>query len=397
MDGGSYVLYINLSMAAIVAGVFLCAYLQDKRRIQALCWLGACGFVLINGTIEAVVPQLSLITGLRVLAYACFMAALGLLALGLAYQLRVKFPWMAVATFFALSMILNIAILDMERNAPLRLYLYHGPYMLMGSFSAWIILHARHKAVLEYLLLAAVSLLNLHFLLRPTAAKLLGGMGDSPQAYLSTPYAAYDQTVLAIIALALAALLSLVLVREVIRSLTKVSVTDPLSGLMNRRGFLESAQKFLHNPPATGQVIYVAVADIDYFKSINDRYGHEAGDKVIKAFGDLLMVIAADGANVARIGGEEFAIMFGAPNSAAARLYAQNIRNATELGAADKDRDLPRFTVSIGVAGKAEGEPLNALMRRADLALYRAKQDGRNRVVLAETLELSDLLVPAAA
>jgi diguanylate cyclase (GGDEF)-like protein len=386
VGSGSYVLFINIAMAGIVASVFLFAYLQDRRRTQALCWLGACGLVIINGAIEAAMPQLSAYDPLRVGLFTCFLSAIGLLGYGFSHQYKVKFPLGPAVTIFAASVIVNVAILDMERNSMLRMYLYHGPYFLMGSISALMLLRAPQKALLEYLLIAILGLLNLHFIMRPVAARMLGGMGDSASSYLSTHYAAFDQTALAIIALALAALMSLVLVREVIRNLTKVGVTDTLSGLLNRRGFLEEAKNVIDEPQTMGRNVFLTIADIDHFKAINDTHGHEAGDRVIQAFGALLATLAADGTRVARIGGEEFAVLFSAPNTALARLYCESIRTAADVGAAGKEEALPRFTVSFGLAALVAGESLASLTRRADLALYGAKQGGRNRVAIAEPI-----------
>lgn len=371
-------------MAAITAAVFLCAYLQDRKRIQALCWLGACALVIINGTIEALLPQVSALATLRVFAYACFLTAIGLLGAGLAYQCQVKFHWGAAITVFGAALLVNIAILDMPRHSQLRLYLYHGPYFLMGALGALTILRARHKGLLENLIFATVCLLNLHFLLRPTAIKLLGGMGDSPQTYLATPYAAYDQTVLAIVALALAALLSLALVRDLIVSLTKVSLTDPLSGLMNRRGFQASAEKILKSPSLPGHGLFLAIADLDHFKKINDTHGHDVGDKVIRAFGQMLESAAASGASVARIGGEEFAVLFRAPNKTLARMSCENFRALAQVGAGTGETGLPSYTASFGLAELMPGESFESLASRADVALYAAKQAGRNLVVLAQ-------------
>ena len=132
--------------------------------------------------------------------------------------------------------------------------------------------------------------------------------------------------------------------------------------------------------------MFLATADIDHFKSINDSSGHETGDRVIQAIGALPDTLAAPGTSVARIGGEGFAILFHSPNTALARLYCESIRTAAEVGAADKERVLPPFTVSFGLSGHVLGESLESLARSADLALYEAKQAGRNRVAIADPL-----------
>jgi diguanylate cyclase (GGDEF)-like protein len=386
VGSGGYVLFINIAMAGIVAAVFLFAFLHDRRRIQALCWLGSCGLVIISGAIEAAMPQLANDGPFRVASFCSFLSAIGLLGIGFGHQYAVKFPWGPAITIFAASIIVNVAILDMERNSQLRLYLYHGPYFLMGSLSALMLLRARNKAVLEYLLIATLSLFNLHFIMRPVTSRMLGGMGDSAKTYLTTQYAAFDQTVLAICALALAALMSLVLVRDVFRGLTKASHTDPLSGLLNRRGFLEGAKPFIDASRGAGRNVFLVIADIDHFKSVNDTHGHETGDRVIQAFGLLLETLGAAETSVARIGGEEFAMMFNSPNIALARLYCESIRTAAEVGAAGKCEELPRFTVSFGLAALVPGESLASLTRRADLALYSAKQGGRNRVAISDPI-----------
>jgi diguanylate cyclase (GGDEF)-like protein len=386
LGSGNCVLLVNIAMAAIVAAGFLFAYIHDRRRIQALCWIGAAVMVLIDGALEAAAPHLFMFAPLRVFAYCCFLAGIGLLALGFAHQYRVKFPTGPVIGLYLASLMINIAILDMPRGSALRLALYHWPYFLMGCIAAVMIFSAKGKTLLDHLLCGIVSLLCLHFLMRPLSAQFFGGMGKSPAEYLSTPYAAFDQTALAILAMALVTLMSLVLVRDVIRSLTKTSFTDPLSGLLNRRGFLERAREFMQISSVSRRDVFLAIADIDHFKSINDTKGHGTGDQVIQAFGAMLEALSADGTSVARIGGEEFAILFNAPNMALARLYCESIRTAAEVGAADKQDQLPRFTASFGLAGLVQGESLESLTRRADQALYSAKQRGRNRVAIADPL-----------
>jgi diguanylate cyclase (GGDEF)-like protein len=383
LGSGSYVLFINIAMAALVAGGFVVAYAHDRRRMQALCWIAAALCVIANGVIEAAMPHLHSPAALRIAGYSCFMAGLGLLGLGFSHQYTSKFPFGAAIAIFIGALIVNVAILDMERNSLARMFLFQTPYALMGCLSVPMIARFKNKSALDYLALATMALFNLHFVLRPFTARLLGGMGENASAYLSTPYAAFDQTVLAILAMALVTVMSLLLVRDVISSLTKVSVTDPLSGLLNRRGFLDRANAFIQTSRGTHQKVFLVIADIDHFKAINDAHGHEMGDKVIQAFGNLLETLASAGTSVARIGGEEFAVLFTSPNEAVARLYCESIRMAAEVGAFDSERSLPRFTASFGVAGLAPGESLDSLSRRADMALYSAKQGGRNRVSVA--------------
>jgi diguanylate cyclase (GGDEF)-like protein len=396
LGSGYYLLCVNLALSLLVAGGFAVAYFADRRRKQALYWIAGALCVAADALIEAFIPLISTIPLARVATFTFFLLSLAFLAAGIAVQYRRKFPLRLVAVLFFGSVIVNILILGLERNEPVRIMLHNAPYIAMLLVSLGLISKSPRKKWLDYLFLADLSLVALHFALRPLSAALFGGMGNTAADYLRTPYSAFDQMILSILGIGLVALMAATLVRDVFRTLIKTSETDPLSGLLNRRGFVDRAKTLLGSNSSHWPV-FLIIADLDHFKSINDRYGHETGDRVIKAFGDLLSQVATDGSSVARIGGEEFAIIFTAPDAAAARLFCESIRNATDLGAADKNRDLPRFTVSIGVAGLVAGEPLNELMRRADLALYRAKQDGRNRVVVAASADLSELLVPAAA
>jgi diguanylate cyclase (GGDEF)-like protein len=397
LGSGYYLLCVNIALALLVAGGFAAAYGADKRRKQALHWIAGALCVAADAVVEAVIPFMVTIPLARVATFTFFLLSLTFLAAGIAVQYRQRLKWRPIAGLFAASVVLNILILDLERNAPIRIVLHNLPYVAMLLVSVVLIWKSPRKKWLDYLFLADLTLVGAHFALRPVSSALLGGMGGTAADYLTTPYSAFDQMILSVLGMGLVALMAATLVRDVFRTLVKTSETDPLSGLLNRRGFVDRAKKMIASEVDPAKQVFLIIADIDHFKSVNDRYGHETGDRVIKAFGELLVQVATDGACVARIGGEEFAVIFSAPGAAAAKLYCDSIRNATELGAADKDRDLPRFTVSLGVSNAVAGEPLNELMRRADLALYCAKQDGRNRVVLAQSSDLSELLVPAAA
>jgi diguanylate cyclase (GGDEF)-like protein len=397
LGSGYYLLCVNVALALLVAGGLAAAYRADRRRKQAFYWIAGALCIVADALIEAMIPFINAVPVARVATFALFLASLTFLAAGISVQYRRSLPLRSIALLFAGSVLLNILILELDRNAPLRIVLHNAPYIAMLLVSIILISKSPRKKWLDYLFLIDLALISVHFALRPITAAVFGGMGETPADYLATPYSGVDQMVLSILGVGLVALMAAALVRDVFQSLVKTSETDPLSGLLNRRGFVDRAKNLLSLQMHPAQQLFLVIADIDYFKSINDGFGHEAGDRVIKAFGALLGEVVADGASIARIGGEEFAVMFSAPNPGAARLVCESIRNAAELGAADKDRDLPRFTVSFGLACFVAGEPLNELMRRSDLALYRAKQDGRNRVVVAESADLSELLVPAAA
>jgi len=153
--------------------------------------------------------------------------------------------------------------------------------------------------------------------------------------------------------------------------------TDLLTGLLNRRA-LESRVRRLGpaNPYA------VVVADIDHFKRLNDTHGHEAGDRALKVLADVLRRAARDGDHVARWGGEEFVIVLEGGNAAYGLQFAERVR--TNLAAACEAKDIPAITTSFGISDTAMSGELDQLVRIADDALYRSKEDGRNRGTIGD-------------
>jgi diguanylate cyclase (GGDEF)-like protein len=159
--------------------------------------------------------------------------------------------------------------------------------------------------------------------------------------------------------------------------------TDPLTGIANRRGFLEQTAAS-RRAAAAAQPAAVMLFDLDQFKTINDRYGHAVGDRTLQIFADITKAhIGADGA-VGRWGGDEFvAVIYNTSHEIAATV-AERIQAAFEQAAADIDGRLVSATVSTGMAFSGHGAfELPAMLLQADQALYRAKSEGRNRLAIA--------------
>lgn len=165
--------------------------------------------------------------------------------------------------------------------------------------------------------------------------------------------------------------------------LTHLSYADGLTGLANRRRFMEVLQAELARQARSGHELCLLLIDADHFKDINDRHGHHAGDAVLRELARILMASVRAPADLpARLGGEEFAVILPDTRLDEARRVADRLREqvATHVFE-DRDTRL-RVTISIGLV-TARGLSLGALLQRADEALYRAKQTGRNRVVEA--------------
>ncbi|MEL6789450.1 MAG: diguanylate cyclase, partial [Pseudomonadota bacterium] len=168
----------------------------------------------------------------------------------------------------------------------------------------------------------------------------------------------------------------------------EMAVTDQLTGLYNRRYLASHLSAMFDRAYWTGRALSVLILDIDHFKAINDTFGHDAGDEVIRAFADRI-THAIRGIDLAcRYGGEEFLIAMPDTDMNFAHIVAERLRQdiAGDKVAVNSGRDRVEVTVSIGIASTEDGaEDDNAqkLIKRADEALYAAKQSGRNRVNLS--------------
>lgn len=161
------------------------------------------------------------------------------------------------------------------------------------------------------------------------------------------------------------------------------AMTDPLTGLYNRRFFYRMAQAELERGQQNGQFPALVMLDIDYFKRINDTYGHPVGDLVLRYVSNLLSDSVRKGDVVIRFGGEEFAVLLPNTRLEAAHLVAERLRTlVAEAPILSEREQVIRLTLSAGVAiSDPDHSDLNGLIRCADQALYQAKQAGRNQVI----------------
>ena len=278
-----------------------------------------------------------------------------------------------VATAVSVTMLLDLAIGDSVLVSPMALVLVAGGAMVTAVAVGP---RARQAGAAVWIGSAIAVAFALGCLALSIALLVLQG---SAMALAATTLVAVPLSVAA----GLAAILALNDDRAY--ALERLARTDALTGVWNRRGFDEAARHLIARARQSGAACAaVAIADIDGFKGINDSHGHAVGDATLVRFAQVLRNAAEPGDLLARLGGEEFAILAIGVDGAALHQRVERVRSLLSVPSIDP-KGPPVITASFGVATvDLDHHSLRDALERADRALYRAKSDGRNRVTLAE-------------
>lgn len=249
--------------------------------------------------------------------------------------------------------------------------------------TAWIIWRMGRATTPLFapVLAGCYSVMALALLLRAVQALMV-----APGTKISIDAPGHSNLPLAILVMFIGGLLNLAQIRlalgSVLHHLRTQALTDALTGAVNRRGLVQELAIVHQRAHQQTQGYAVLMVDVDHFKTINDRFGHDEGDRVLKRVASSLSEGVRHGDVVARWGGEEFCVLLPNMQLAEARTLAERL--LARIAASGN----PPVTVSIGLALVAlQLEDGESVIRRADAALYRAKQAGRNRVELAEPVE----------
>jgi len=185
--------------------------------------------------------------------------------------------------------------------------------------------------------------------------------------------------------------LSLMAHERLLNRFETLAATDELTRLPNRRCFLEQGARLVRRITADGAPACLLGLDLDHFRRINDRFGHDGGDQALAAFAGVLRKQVRPTDLMGRCGGEEFSVLLADTDLAQAWQIAERLRAAVAELSIDMNGQPMAFTVSVGIAALAGGD-LHDAMKRADEALYRAKHEGRNRVVVADEAVMAEAL-----
>ncbi len=377
----AFVLGINMFVGAIFAVAFGVVAATNPTARGAR-WLAA-GYAM--GVIDAMLEF-----GLRwqgdplaftVAIFLAFLAAITFCLIGVARHYRTDPPWVPIGLIWVASLVAVPLLFSLPYPSAGRAFFYQLPYAVMQALVGWAVYSSGRRQPLDLLLIALSSIVAAVYLLKPAIVWFVGSAA-SPEGYMASLYAAISQSIGSITLIALALVMLLVMMRDATMEMVARSETDPLSGALNRRGFDEHGERMIGRAHRKGDSLTLVTADIDHFKAVNDRFGHAAGDEVIAHFATLLRNAANDEALVARLGGEEFAVLLKGADLAEGRRYAEEVREAISHEPLPAAPDC-LVTSSFGVAQLGPGDGLFDLTRQSDAALYRAKGEGRDRVNVA--------------
>ena len=377
VNGAVFFLVVNFIIAICFALVFAVVAVRSQSR-QAALWFSA-GFAVasLSAISELFVAYTDLSKLFAVLAFATVLGGMILLRFGIGelYGVRIA-PFWAIS-FFTLCILLDLFIYGLPRSTLQHALSYQTPFALVILTSAAAVFASRRRARIDRVLGYLLTATGLHFFAKAGLA-VTAGAGVAATDYIRTNYALISQGSTAVLIVAVGLTLLSVLVLDIMADERSNSERDVLSDLANRRGFENGVAAARLVAPAVRHS--VITCDIDRFKSINDTFGHHAGDKVIRAFADLLKSGAAPNFIVGRIGGEEFAVFMPNTTVETAMLFASSVRRGATGITVEGLPPTLTVSASFGVAEIPVGESFDDAMRRADMALYEAKRAGRNCV-----------------
>lgn len=373
-------------IAAMLAAVMLIAWRSFGRPRHALIWAIAFS-VATGGEIANLLMRLyaddnalfhALIAGLSCVSNA-------LIAIGFVQRTRPRASMvqLLVAAAAAASLIAVASFVIPHRGVRDATWLFFGGAMLAIS-AANVARSLKDASLCERAI--AVMLVLFAAIDFGTAAIALGqgiaGGGPAMMLFRTVLVLLYPLAFIGV------GIFSVFLVAaDLAETMRLLATSDVLTGIYNRRGFEDSAERAIRNAQRQRQPLAVVVADIDNFKTINDRHGHDAGDRALCHFASRLERLVRRGDLVGRIGGEEFALLLVNTRARNAVEVVERIRRDIAAMPVDGAAGVS-MTASFGVTDLRPGDiSLAALLSRADRALYRSKVDGRDRVTSAEDME----------
>jgi diguanylate cyclase (GGDEF)-like protein len=376
-------LYLVASMIAALLGSML-LFFGHQENVKALKWWGSA--YLLGAASVALWTLASPMLGETL---SLSLNAVGFISCGMVWNAARLFhgrtPNLPGLVLGALIWMAAVMALPADASA-LRLTLGAAIVAIYAAMTATELWGERRRALQKRWPAMAVPVLHGFVLMLPI---LLGGLlHPHDRAFASSVWVTAFAVELVLYSVGTVFLIFMLVSERAVAAHKNAASVDPLTGMFNRRGFSEACARVIERESTAGRPVTVLIFDIDHFKSINDRFGHPAGDEILKLFSAVVINSLRISDLSGRIGGEEFAALLPCPLEEGV-IVAERVREAFEASGIVCDEGPVDTTVSIGVAGGPAGTELEVLLAAADTALYQAKRSGRNRVEAAEELPLS--------
>src|SRR6201987_1587545 len=383
MSLDSITLYIMATMVAALLGAMLLFFGRQEKN-PALKWWGTA--YLLGAASVALWTTASHILG-EMLSLA--LNAVGFVACGMVWNaarvFHAKKPNLPGLVLGAIAWVTAVTPLA-PQAPPLRLTLGAAVVAIYAALTATELWSERRKQLQRRWPAIAVPVLHGFVLMLPI---LLGDiLRPWDEKFATSIWVTMFSIELVLYAVGTVFVIFMLVSERTVTAHKTAASVDPLTGMFNRRGFAEACARVIDREAKAGRPVTVMIFDIDHFKGINDRFGHPAGDEILKLFSTVVVNNLRISDLSGRIGGEEFAGLLPCALEEGV-LVAEGVREAFEASDIVVEEGRVDTTVSIGVAGGPAGTELEVLLAAADTALYQAKRSGRNRVEAAEELPLS--------
>jgi diguanylate cyclase (GGDEF)-like protein len=369
---------IAICVTLLLGVVLLIAWLQE--RIPALGWWGAAYLI---GGFSGALWQWSVRFASPVLvdiANVLLFLAVGMIwgAARLFHGRRVQWSPQLLGAAVWLVACFSPAFTHSAASRIVLSSLIVAAYTFLIAAELW---HERRKSLIRRWPASFVPMLHGAIFLFPVALATLSPAGETIRGLAGWVAVFAIEILLYVIG---AAFLVLILAKDrTVRFYKLAATTDPLTGVLNRRGFFEAAGELMERNCIGMAPVSLLAFDLDRFKSINDRFGHDGGDAVLEVFAEVVRKTMRATDVIGRLGGEEFVAMVSGTLAEAA-IAAERVRSAFAAAEIPLEGQRIAATVSIGIACGSPLAAVETLITRADAALYRAKANGRNRIEMDE-------------
>ncbi|MBX3568879.1 MAG: diguanylate cyclase [Rhizobiaceae bacterium] len=380
MDQGLFIALLSPVVMTLLGTAFMVFAIFQRRR-RHIFVLGGCYLITALGfTIQSFELGLGFTTK-KFVANLLFVIALSLLSGAVIARQMVPVPYAALGITAVVTLAVFSWFLLIDVDFLMRVLAINFGLGTMCLIAGIFLLQSRRRALIDRSLAWLAFLGFADFMIRPLVAAWVGVGSDPLDRPLTSSYWLMTNLSAIVFCLLIALTLLSAVAIDAMRELTTESRTDPLSGLLNRRGFEEQAVPYLSTTDADTMPISLILADLDHFKEVNDLYGHEAGDRLITGFARLIGDRGGPQAIIARTGGEEFALLLPNYDLGSACLLAESIRRDTPILQHEVAAGVVTGrTCSLGVTARSGREELWTFFHRADDALMQAKRNGRNSV-----------------